>query len=482
MCPPVKQGDGACSAIAWRFPDCTIVKAASKFLVTSTVNEAEYEGTLLSFDLLEPLERRRLIICGDSSLGVRQMRGEIECKAAGLSPLQARALNKLLAWPTQGIVHVKRDCNQSADHLASTALRQKEGIKSIPEGEWPNLEGINRLSELLVPTDQRSAKVLAITRSQPPIKMSGEIRQEGVIQRLRTDQIREVQGQEDWVRDLKAYLKGDWVDLPTETAHSCKGRGRRPRGNGQTSDTRKSPSRRPAPLPHQSGRRSPRGWAYLSPNPTVLPLERFIPKRTERNYRVTNLDRTVTGYVMAKASASRTAQTVDEGRMVGQRQQATMAYRPQANETAEIMVQNLTRSIKMYVSDVGQQDWDEYAERLMFAMNTAQDRVRKETPFYLDHGWDARTTFEATLTVVNTRRRGSGPRRWRYHIQQHYQRARAQVNENLRAASQARILAHNEGVVDHKIQPGTQVWLYLDRVKERYAKKCPTSGMDHFEF
>ena len=114
-----------------------------------------------------------------------------------------------------------------------------------------------------------------------------------------------------------------------------------------------------------------------------------------------------TGYVMAKANASRTAQTVAEGyeecvfrrfgasevirhdrepsfmsdffrafnRMVGQRQRATMAYRPQANGTAERMVQTLTRSIKMYVSDVGQQDWDEYAERLTFALNTAQDRV-----------------------------------------------------------------------------------------------------------
>ncbi|CAH0480932.1 unnamed protein product [Peronospora belbahrii] len=130
------------------------------------------------------------------------------------------------------------------------------------------------------------------------------------------------------------------------------------------------------------------------------------------------------------------------------------------------MFQTLARSIKMYVSDVGQQYWDEYAERLTFAMNTAQDRVRKETPFYLVHDWDDRTTLEATLHVINTRRREFGPRRWRYHIQQHYQRVIAQVNENLRAASQARILAHNEGVVDHKIQPGAQVRLYLDRVKE----------------
>ena len=158
-------------------------------------------------------------------------------------------------------------------------------------------------------------------------------------------------------------------------------------------------------------------------------------------------------------------------RMVGQRQRATMAYRPQANGTAERMVQTLTRSIKMYVSDVGQQDWDEYAERLTFALNTAQDRVRKETPFYLVHGWDAKTTLKATLPVVNTRTKGSGARRWRYHIQSHYQRAREQVNEHLRSASQARVLAHNEQVVGHKVRPGVQVWLYLDRVKEGYAKK-----------
>ena len=53
-----------------------------------------------------------------------------------------------------------------------------------------------------------------------------------------------------------------------------------------------------------------------------------------------------------------------------------MAYRPQANGTAERMVQTLTGALKMYVTDVDQRNWDEYAERLTFAINTAQDRVR----------------------------------------------------------------------------------------------------------
>ena len=137
------------------------------------------------------------------------------------------------------------------------------------------------------------------------------------------------------------------------------------------------------------------------------------------------------GYVIARASSSRTAQTIAKeyeecvfrrfgasevirhdrepvfmsdffrafNRIAGQKQRATMAYRPQANGTAERMVQTLTRSIKMYVTDVEQKDWDEYAERLTFAMNTAHDRIRGDTPFYLIHGWDPRSTLEATLPL-----------------------------------------------------------------------------------
>ena len=209
------------------------------------------------------------------------------------------------------------------------------------------------------------------------------------------------------------------------------------------------------------------------------------------------------GYVIAKASSSRTAQTIAENyeecvfrrfgaseairhdrepgfmsdffrafsRIVGQKQRATMAYRPQANGTAERMVQTLTHSLKMYVAEVDQRDWDEYAERLTFAINTAQDRVRGDTPFYLIHGWDPRSTLEATLSVGNTRTRDRDPKRWRYSIQRQYQRARSAVNDQLRLAIQERADRHNEDVEPHEIEVGTQVWLYLDRVKEGYAKK-----------
>ena len=67
-----------------------------------------------------------------------------------------------------------------------------------------------------------------------------------------------------------------------------------------------------------------------------------------------------------------------------------MAYRPQANGKSVRMVQTITRAIKMYVSDENQKDWDEYTERLTYAMNTAHYRVRGDTSFFLIHGWDHR--------------------------------------------------------------------------------------------
>ena len=58
-----------------------------------------------------------------------------------------------------------------------------------------------------------------------------------------------------------------------------------------------------------------------------------------------------------------------------------MAYMIQAIGTVERMVQTLTMALKMYVTDVDQRDWDEYVKRLTLTINTAQDRVRGDTPF-----------------------------------------------------------------------------------------------------
>ena len=148
-----------------------------------------------------------------------------------------------------------------------------------------------------------------------------------------------------------------------------------------------------------------------------------------------------------------------------------MAYRSQETGTAKHMVQTLTRKIKMYVSDENQSDWDEYAERLTCAINTAHDRDRGNTQFYLIHGWDPRSTLEATLPLRSTASRDRDPRRWRCGIQRQIQRARAVEKHRLKEAVQDRADQpnHDRDLLD--ICSGSQVWLYLDRVKEGYAHK-----------
>ncbi|POM75957.1 Reverse transcriptase [Phytophthora palmivora] len=74
--------------------------------------------------------------------------------------------------------------------------------------------------------------------------------------------------------------------------------------------------------------------------------------------------------------------------LLGSKQRATLGNRPQANGQQERSVQTVIRSVRAYVAEADQSDWDDHAERLMFALNTSFDATRLDTPFYLVHGWD----------------------------------------------------------------------------------------------
>lgn len=65
-------------------PEWKIVAPASEYTSDLTVNEADFQGLLLRFDMLANRTRGRVIICGDSNLVIIQMRGDIDCEAPGL--------------------------------------------------------------------------------------------------------------------------------------------------------------------------------------------------------------------------------------------------------------------------------------------------------------------------------------------------------------------------------------------------------------
>ncbi|OWZ06831.1 reverse transcriptase [Phytophthora megakarya] len=64
-----------------------------------------------------------------------------------------------------------------------------------------------------------------------------------------------------------------------------------------------------------------------------------------------------------------------------QRSRETLSYRPQANGQQERSVKTVMQSVRVYAEDPLQQDWDEIAEKLIFAINNSMDTTRKETPF-----------------------------------------------------------------------------------------------------
>lgn len=102
--------------------DGTVVATAKKFLGVCTNNEAEYRALILGLE--EALRRkiRRLRICLDSELIVRQIEGAYRVKNKNLQGLM-KEVRKLLSFlDGYTVAHVERNLNSAADRLANQAI------------------------------------------------------------------------------------------------------------------------------------------------------------------------------------------------------------------------------------------------------------------------------------------------------------------------------------------------------------------------
>ncbi|KAE8957487.1 hypothetical protein PR001_g31356, partial [Phytophthora rubi] len=154
----------------------------------------------------------------------RQVRGEIDCKAPGLTLLRQKALDRLLAWPDHELLHVKRDWNGSADSLAGAALQRQAGVEVEEDSDFENLVTLNRLEEILVAKEAEehpSAKISPVaTRTTGDSRSRPTVLQEEVVRDLRIGRIKQAQDEEVWIAGLKKYLLGSVHDLPPEDIKS----------------------------------------------------------------------------------------------------------------------------------------------------------------------------------------------------------------------------------------------------------------------
>ncbi|KAE9197206.1 hypothetical protein PF002_g22819 [Phytophthora fragariae] len=195
--------------------------------------------------------------------------------------------------------------------------------------------------------------------------------------------------------------------------------------------------------------------------------------------------------------------------MMQSRSRATLSYRPQANGQQERSAKTVIQSVRVYAEDPLQQDWDEIVEKLIFAINNSHDSTRKDTPFYLGHGWDARSTLRAMSSSL---KRGVGRQSdalaWRREANRQQEIALGMAKEYQATEKARRAQKHNEslsraerstvpestGTVDpvtageseepeepdesspdentqSLFRPGDRAWLYMERVKPGLTKK-----------
>ncbi|KAL4134291.1 hypothetical protein PRIC2_004600 [Phytophthora ramorum] len=234
-----------------------------------------------------------------------------------------------------------------------------------------------------------------------------------------------------------------------------------------------------------------------------------MPKSERGNTFLLLFQDTFSGFVMCKPMGSTTAQDVAEAyeecvfrrfgassmlrhdqdprfmsevftrfrELLGSRQRATLAYRPQANGQQERSVQTVVRSIRAYISEADQSDWDDHSERLMFALNTSFAATRLDTPFYVVHGWDAQGTLSAMLGPKPSSLQERTAYEWRRKLQRDYSYAKACAEDLQKKAKRHRSDAQTQkwkelsDRLKSGFEVGDLVWLYIPKVQPGLSRK-----------
>ncbi|OWY95295.1 LOW QUALITY PROTEIN: hypothetical protein PHMEG_00034736 [Phytophthora megakarya] len=70
------------------------------------------------------------------------------------------------------------------------------------------------------------------------------------------------------------------------------------------------------------------------------------------------------------------------------------------------------------------------AKKLIFTINNSTDATRKETPFSLDHGWDAHSTLKAMASSLKQgHERQSDAPKWRREVNRQHEIALRMTKE-----------------------------------------------------
>ncbi|GMF32591.1 unnamed protein product [Phytophthora fragariaefolia] len=403
------RGYGSCSWILWRLPSWDIEIAASAHLPSTTVNIAEYTG--MNNGVVAALQRgvSDLIIVGDSRLAIQQSMGVIACKKDTLQVELARHKELTKKLNSVRYLHVGRLYISAADSMATEALEAKAGRVVLSLERKTELKALNKIPEMLYTARTRLIYVTATARSQArrarfeddgasdeqPVRAfenpsKTPNRQESVrneaefggaqsqvsndtvellteLNEVRTPDAGDIdplvvqaecrqrisQAQDEELRwaDLKTYLKGKFTQLSHHRVHNA----------GKVADEFVLSEDRL--LYRQNKVRRPEELGELG-----LTL-RLVVLTTMTDEVLQNCHNSIEG---GHQGIVRTYH-----RMMSSRSRATtLSYRPQANGQQERSVKTMIHTVRTYVEDPLQADWDDIAEKLVHAVNQRLDETR----------------------------------------------------------------------------------------------------------
>ncbi|OWZ07835.1 hypothetical protein PHMEG_00019716 [Phytophthora megakarya] len=122
-------------------------------------------------------------------------------------------------------------------------------------------------------------------------------------------------------------------------------------------------------------------------------------------------------------------------------------------------------SIRAYVEEPDQTDWDDHAEKLMHAINTSFDATTLDTPFYLLHGFVCRSTMAAMLgpKPTDVTERTAYAHACAEELQKRAKRTRSAVQ-----TQKWKVLSEH---LKFGFKTGDSVWLYLPKVLPGLSRK-----------
>ena len=140
-------------------------------------------------------------------------------------------------------------------------------------------------------------------------------------------------------------------------------------------------------------------------------------------------------------------------------QLATLAYNPTGDGHVERKIQTVQMLLRKLTTSPLQSDWDQNLERVCFSLNSSYDAERKETPFYIMHGWDPKSTMELAIGAPNGIE-DIKCKRWRKTVNERSRIVKELVEKQYRSVQLKRAVQSEKFQRGKPFEIGDRVWSF----------------------